>query len=100
MKHRNFFGRVLMALLLIALLGGVALGVWNAAEQSRESELRQAYESLRRALVTCYAIEGRYPPDYEYCKEHYGVRIDETKYHVVYTLFAENLMPDVTILVH
>ena len=48
--------------------------------------------------MTCYASEGVYPPDLEYLKDHYGVQIDEERYTVFYERFAQNLMPDITVL--
>ena len=46
----------------------------------------------------CYAAEGIYPPNLEYLEEYYGLQIDETRYTVHYSAFAENLMPDITVL--
>lgn len=48
--------------------------------------------------MACYAAEGVYPPDLEYLKEHYGLQVDENQYTVRYDVFAENLMPDITVL--
>ena len=31
-------------------------------------------------------------------KEHYGIQIDEERYLVRYEIFAENLMPDITVV--
>ena len=55
-------------------------------------------DALRRASVACYAAEGIYPPNLDYLREHYGIQIDETRYMVVYDVFASNLMPDITVL--
>ena len=55
-------------------------------------------ETLRRGCTACYAAEGAYPPDLDYLKDHYGLQIDEERYVVRYTAFAENLMPDITVL--
>ena len=55
-------------------------------------------EALRRGCVACYAAEGAYPPTLEYLQQHYGVQIDSRRYAVHYDIFAENLMPDITIL--
>ncbi len=55
--------------------------------------------ALRRAAVACYAAEGIYPPTLDYLKQHYGVQIDENRYAVFYEVFADNLMPDITVLV-
>ena len=58
----------------------------------------QLEEALRRAAVACYAQEGIYPPNVDYLERHYGVIIDESRYQVYYEVFAENLMPDITVL--
>ena len=60
--------------------------------------MRIAEESILRGAVSCYAVEGFYPPDYDYLKEHYGIRVDEDKYDVFYSVFASNMMPDVTVV--
>lgn len=72
--------------------------VRGADIKSRGEEKRIADESLRRAAVTCYALEGRYPESYEYIKENYGVRIDERRFTVVYEIFAQNIMPRITLI--
>lgn len=83
------------ALALCLLLAG--LGGTDRAVQ--ENGRRAAEEAVRRAAVTCYALEGAYPESYAYLKEHYGVAVNEDIYHVDYAVFASNLMPDVTVTV-
>lgn len=58
----------------------------------------QLETALRRAAVACYAAEGVYPPTTEYLTEHYGIQIEEDRYVVFYEIFANNLMPDITVL--
>ena len=75
----------------------------RAVRQGRErvfpDEGRQQLEdAIRRSAVSCYAAEGIYPPDLTYLEEHYGIQVDETRYTVEYTVFASNLMPDITVL--
>jgi len=48
--------------------------------------------------VACYAAEGIYPPTTEYLVEHYGIQIDHSRYAVFYEVFAENLMPEITVV--
>jgi hypothetical protein len=86
------------ALALCAVLAAFCLGVGRAAESDGAEEKRLAEESVRRAAVSCYAIEGFYPDSYEYLRDNYHVRVDESKYVVEYSVFASNLMPDITIL--
>ena len=100
--NRNGLTRLLGGLLLPA--AAVAALVWFAAavdglDQGRaEEDMRQLEETLRRGCVACYAAEGVYPPDLDYLKEHYGLQVDEARYTVRYSAFAENLMPDITVL--
>ena len=55
-------------------------------------------DAIHRAVVSCYATEGFYPPTLDYVEEHYGIQIDSSRYAVFYEIFAENLMPDITVL--
>lgn len=84
-------GVVIILLVFTSALGNL--------ERGREGEdIRQLQEVLQKGCVTCYAAEGIYPPDLEYLKEHYGIQVDEERYIVYYNRFAQNLMPDVTVL--
>lgn len=74
-------------------------GALDSLTSGRSAEdMRQLEEALHRGCVSCYAVEGRYPPDLEYLKEHYGIQVDEERYAVVYNIFAPNFMPDITVL--
>jgi hypothetical protein len=67
-----------IALFLIALALFV-LAVSKIAGKSENEGMYLTEESIRRAAVQCYALEGVYPSDFEYLKEHYAVRPDESK---------------------
>ncbi len=87
---------VLPVILAVILLFFSALNGLRSG-QSEEGR-RQLEESLRRAAVACYAAEGVYPPTLSYLEEHYGVQIDRDRYGVFYEAFAENLMPNITVV--
>ena len=102
-KRRNHWLGMLRGLLLPAA-AAVALVMFAAAldglSAGRDAEdLRQLEEALRRGCAACYAAEGVYPPNLEYLEDHYGIRVDEERYAVFYSAFADNLMPDVTVVV-
>lgn len=83
---------IVLALVLFA-------GALDSLTVGRSAEdLRQLEEALRRGCVSCYAVEGRYPPDLDYLKDRYGIQVDEDRYAVAYDVFAPNLMPDITVL--
>ena len=82
---------VVVLLFFLTALGNLKTG--NSEEGKKQLE-----QALQHCAVTCYATEGIYPPDVDYMKEHYGIQIDESRYLVRYEVFAENLMPDITVL--
>ena len=89
--------------ILLPLVGLAAVlcfftGLSNLQNGHSEEGRLQLEDSVRRAAVTCYAVEGIYPPDLEYLQEHYGIQIDETNYAVFYEVFASNMMPDITVV--
>ncbi|MBR4954105.1 MAG: hypothetical protein IKV47_07350 [Oscillospiraceae bacterium] len=85
------FAVVCVLAFFLAALGNLDVG------QQEEGKM-QLDRALRRAAVACYAAEGIYPPSLEYMEEYYGIQIDHSRYTVVYDVFAENLMPDITVL--
>ena len=103
MKHANkpfsrFFSPVAAVLAILVLLGIAVYGIASAARSTNGAGAKIAEESIRRAAVSCYALEGIYPPDYAYLRAHYGVRVDETRYAVVYEVFGSNVMPQITVI--
>lgn len=90
-----FIAAVLILATVIWCIGTADRISAGQAEQGRQ----QLETALRRAAVACYAAEGIYPPTLEYLQTHYGVQIDTQRYTVFYEIFAENLMPEITVLV-
>lgn len=90
--------KILSGLLTALLLAVLIISIVNLGSDSRKDGLRQLETSVRRSVTACYAAEGVYPPDIDYMKEHYGLQVDENRYVVHYTVFAENMMPDITVL--
>ena len=82
--------------ILVAVL--VSLGLKDAQETQRTHALQSATDSIRRAVITCYAIEGSYPESFEYIKENYGVYVNEEKFFVHYNAFASNVMPEFRVM--
>jgi len=97
---RGYLAWIVMPLLVIALVLCFLGGISNLTHGHTEEERERLEDVLRRAAVSCYATEGMYPPDLAYLEEHYGVQIDRDHYTVTYSIFAENLMPDITVMEH
>ena len=85
-------------LFTIVVMGMIVYGLRQTEESSKSEGLRILEESIRRAIVINYAIEGSYPGSIADVEEKYGVFVDRTKYLVHYSIFASNLMPDVAVI--
>ncbi|MBQ9979725.1 MAG: hypothetical protein IJP23_01510 [Oscillospiraceae bacterium] len=88
---------VIAAVLILAVVMWFLAAVGNIGGGSEEESRLHLESALRRAAVACYAAEGVYPPSVEYITEHYGVQINSERYTVFYEVFAENLMPEITV---
>ncbi len=69
------------------------LSVRQLAEQERALNT-----SLERCIISCYALEGCYPPDLEYMEEHYGLTYNKQLFFVDYQPVAANIRPDYFVL--
>jgi len=91
-------GQIFSWLFVIAVSVVCLIGINNTQKNAEAEGRRIAEESIRRAVVTCYAIEGSYPESYAYLVKNYGLQIDESKYIVHYQVTASNVLPDITVL--
>lgn len=107
MKFFANWGRALLSVcrehllslgLFLAVLGLMISGLTSVQEESRQEGRRIVEESITRAIVSCYAIEGIYPEDLSYLQDNYGLVVDEKRYYVQYEIFASNIMPEVTVI--
>ena len=82
----------------LAVIVVIIFGLWKTEVSSRAEGLRLLEESVMRAAVQCYAVEGSYPDGINHIEKRYGVFIDRTRYAVHYEIFASNILPDITVL--
>lgn len=98
-KRRGYRGFAVSAAVFAAMLLLFAVLLSSFSSKAQEEEQAVLIEALRRACVSCYAIEGRYPESLEYMKKHYGVAYNEEKYIVLYDVFASNVFPSIAVMV-
>ena len=87
--------------LMVAAAAAVAvlmMAVSDLNQSQKEEGRRQLEESIRRAVVSNYATEGVYPATIEDLQREYGIQIDTERYAVFYEIFADNVMPEITVL--
>jgi len=101
--YRKGIWDVLRSLLLpvlfsLVVMGMIVYGLKQTEASSKAEALRILDDSIRRAVVKCYAIEGMYPESVAYIREHYHIHIDEDRFIVHYDVFAANIMPDIMVI--
>ena len=82
----------------LAVIVMIVIGLRETEISSRAEGLRLLEESIMRAAVQCYVVEGSYPESIKYIENLYGIYIDRTRYVVHYKIFASNILPDITVL--
>lgn len=61
-------------------------------------ELDIVRDAVKNAALTCYAVEGMYPDDIQYLRDHYNLSFNEDKYVVYYETFASNVIPAIKVV--
>ena len=90
--------RLVPILLTILVVTGTVWGASLTQEQAADQAIRLTEESIRRAAVQCYALEGIYPVSIRYLMDHYGIRPDTSRFIIHYQFIADNLLPDIAVI--
>ncbi len=93
--RNTLIGPVIFALAVLAVMLGVKAYERSSIERGRKI----VGDSVIRAAMQCYALEGRYPSDVEYLRSHYGLSANGEKYTIHYEYIGDNILPDVTVTV-
>ena len=94
-QERKLFGGIVIFIVVIAFFAWI-FASFTQRNDARETSLVES--AIRRAVITCYAIEGKYPQNLAYLCDNYGVIVDENQYYVRYEAFASNIMPTISVL--
>ena len=98
-RLRQLRGVLITALVFLAMVVALVSALSQVDQQSEQEQTKILTEAVFRATLTCYAIEGRYPPGAEYLKTHYGIVYNEDQYIVTLDSFASNVLPTIYVLV-
>ena len=66
----------------------------NNISQQKES----LEKALKRGILQCYALEGRYPDTLHHLLDNYGIVYNQNLFEVKYEAIASNIMPNVTVI--
>jgi len=99
MKNRSFYrGIIITVAAFTATLALLIIGLSQIDTRSETAQAASLKAAVLRAAVTCYAVEGRYPPNVEYLQTNYGLTYNHDNFTVSIHAFADNLLPDIAVL--
>lgn len=85
-----------LAFFLVLTLFLTLLRDFSADTRRRQREAMET--AVNRAIVACYAMEGKYPQSLEQIQKNYSFTYDEDRFFLDYQFQGDNIMPEVTIL--
>ena len=91
MNRRDVIRLLAIAAVLVAAV--LLVNRIGTAQETAETEIVR--NAVKNAALTCYAVEGAYPDDVEYLREHYRLAYDDERYLITYDAFASNMIPDI-----
>lgn len=97
-KYLSIRNVILLGLVAVCLFGLVYAYTRSLNRSLDAQNLETTERAIHRAMITCYSLEGVYPPSIEYLESNYGVVIDHDKYIVDYSAFSTGVMPVVVLI--
>ena len=97
-RHLIWRGLAVPFIIFLLFWCFLVIGVKQVDQVSSEEQAQLLHQALIRATISCYAVEGMYPPDVAYLEEHYGVVIDPEAFAVYYQVFASNMLPQIQVI--
>ena len=67
-----------IAIFIVLILSFVLL-INSITTKNNGRELQIVRDAVKNAALTCYAVEGVYPDDLDYLREHYHLSYNEEK---------------------
>lgn len=89
-----------MKINLLVFVGILILALFYVQIVSNNNEAEEAFNAevaIQKAAVTCYAIEGAYPP-LEYLVENYGVLLNKDEFFYHYEMIGSNILPIIKVI--
>ena len=67
-------------LIFVALIIAFVLLINGITSKNTNRELQIVRDAVKNAALSCYAVEGTYPDDLKYLREHYHLSYNEERY--------------------
>ncbi len=88
---------IFVMLIIFSVLISLFLSIDSFGINTMKNQEKKVQEIIRKAAVSCYALEGQYPPDLDYLVENYGVILDHKSYAYWFEPCGSNVMPSIVV---
>lgn len=96
---KTLFGSVqFSAVIFIAVFVFFLYMLGNISDDTKARQEESLISALNRCIVSCYCVEGTYPPSLEYMVEHYGLTYDKNSFFIDYRPDGSNIYPEVVVI--
>ena len=96
---KNIFGSVQFSVIyFIAIFVLFLYMLGDISEDTRVRQEESLNSAVHRCIVSCYCVEGTYPPSLDYMVKHYGLTYDKSSFFIDYRSEGANIYPVVSII--
>jgi len=76
----------------------LSAGFYSISKNNISQQKESLEKALKRGILQCYALEGRYPDTLHHLLDNYGIVYNQNLFEVKYEAIASNIMPNVTVI--
>lgn len=87
-----------MILTFVLFFSFFSTGFYSINKNNISQQKESLEKALKRGILQCYALEGRYPDTLQHLIDDYGIVYNQKLFEVKYEAIASNIMPNVTVL--
>ena len=87
---------IFMIILVFIIIYSVN-NIGSTWDTSQDWQAKGVEQSINRALLQCYALEGRYPAELDHLHD-YGIILNRSIYEYRYEFVANNVRPEVSVV--
>lgn len=96
---KSYFSSIHFSVLFfLVLIIYFSFSLKSISEETIARQEASLQAAINRGIVSCYCVEGTYPPSLKYLVDHYGITYDKNSFFVDYQAIGSNIYPDVTII--
>ena len=96
---KNIFGSVQFSVIFVIVVFVIFLYMLgNISEDTRIRQEESLNSAVHRCIVSCYCVEGTYPPNLDYMVQHYGLTYDKSSFFIDYRSEGANIYPEVVVI--